>query len=102
MVRPVLLILAISPLVLGCAPTPLSEAAAEARCKEEAKLADGVAGRVKVGVGSGGATGGVGITITDRVFNPQSVDDFMAECIAEKTGRAPVKSRSGSHIGAKT
>ena len=86
--------------VMACAPTPMSEARAEAACQREVGLADGVAGQVRVGAGSGGARGGVKVVLTDRVFNPQTSEEFMAQCIAEKTGRAPVKTTFGVTLGA--
>lgn len=95
--------LLISLLVLAaCAPVPMTRERAEADCKREVGLADGVQGNVKVGVGTGGASGGVGIVITDRIFNPQTPEEFLAECVQRKMEGRPGRTTTGIRVGAST
>lgn len=68
-------------LLAACAPRPMTLDRAERTCREEARLADGVAGTVGIGVGTGGPRAKAGITLTNRVFNPQSEEDFVADCV---------------------
>lgn len=72
---------------------------AERLCRDEARLADGVTGSVGLGVGSGGATGSAGITLTNRVFSPQSEEDFVAECVARRLAGQPQPTTVGISLG---
>jgi hypothetical protein len=54
---------------------------AERICREDAGLADGFAGNVGVGIGSGGVKGKGSITVTNKILNPQSESEFMRECV---------------------
>ncbi len=75
---PVLLTLV---LASSCAPVPMTPDRAERQCAEKAGLADGVAGAIQVGVGSGGSHSGASITLTRKIFSPQTEDEFMVECV---------------------
>ncbi len=34
-----------------------------------------------MGIGSGGSHTGASITLTNRIFSPQTEEEFMAECV---------------------
>lgn len=93
------ILICIAPLLAACAPQPMTAERAERLCREEAGLADGVQGMVGVGVGTGGASGKAGITITNRVFSPQTEREFMAECIARRMAGGPKPTTAGITIG---
>ena len=75
---------------------------AERLCREEVGGADGVQGRVGVGVGTGGAKAKGSITVTNRVFNPQSDADFMRDCVARRLAGRPAPTTFGITVGART
>ena len=89
-------------LISACAPVPMTLERAERLCRDEAPLADGVSGRVGVGVGTGGAKARGGIVVTDRVFNPQTEEEFMRDCIARRLNGEPQPTTFGVTIGGKT
>lgn len=101
--RPVLAISLLG-LSAACAPVPVSPERAEALCRQEVGQADGVSGNVGVGVGVGGGSSGAkakgSITVTDRVFNPQTEQEFLAECIARRVNGEPAPTTVGITIGA--
>ncbi len=84
---------------VSCAPVPMTPERAERLCREEAGLADGVQGNVGVGVGTGGARAKGSIVLTDRVFNPQTEAEFMAECIESRLAGERRPSRFGISVG---
>ena len=91
----------LAPLIaVACAPQPMSRERAEKLCREEAGLADGFRGQVSVGIGSGGPRTGGSVTITDRIFAPQTEAEFMAECVARRMAGGPAPTRAGIIIGA--
>ena len=94
--------LALLPLLLACAPVPMSPERAEQLCRQDLAQADGVSGRVGVGIGTGGAKARGGITVTNQVFNPQSEEAFLKDCIARKVAGEPEPTRFGISVGAKT
>jgi hypothetical protein len=67
--------------LIACAPVPMTLERAERICREDAGLADGFAGNVGVGIGTGGAKARGSITVTNKILNPQSEPDFMRECV---------------------
>ena len=71
-------------------------------CQQEVGLADGVQGNVGVGVGSGGARASGEITVTNRVFNPVSEEDFMRECVADRLANKARATTVGITIGGST
>ena len=71
-------------------------------CQDEAHEADGVSGRVIVGGGSGGAKAKGSITVTDRVLNPQTEDEYVTECVDRRVNGRPAKTTVGITIGAST
>ena len=85
-------------LVLACAPVPMSPNRAEALCREEAGLADGVEGRVGVGIGSEGPGARVGVRVTNRVFDPQTEAEFLNDCIARRMAGDPQPTTFGVNI----
>ncbi|WP_172299341.1 hypothetical protein [Pseudoruegeria sp. HB172150] len=87
-------------LLSACAPTPMTLERAERQCREEARLSDGVAGNVRVGVGSRGPSAGGSVTVTNRILSPQSQGDFMQECIARTMRGEPRPTTVGITIGA--
>lgn len=71
-------------------------------CREEVELADGVQGNVGVGVGSGGGHVGGSITVTDKVFRPQSREQAFEECVDRRVNGKPQPTTFGITIGAST
>jgi len=88
-----------SGLLIGCAPVPMTLERAESQCRDEAGLADGVEGRIGVGVGTGGTTGRAGITVNNRVFSPLTTEEFMAECIERRMDGEPNPAGFGITLG---
>ena len=86
----------------ACAPVPVSPERAAQQCREEVGLADGVQGNIGVGVGTGGGKARGSITVTDKVFNPQSADEAFAACIDRKLNGRPQPTTFGVTIGAST
>jgi len=97
-------VLAISVLIglVACTPVPMTPERAEQLCRDEVRQADGVSGTVGVGIGTGGPKAKGSITVTDRVLNPQTEEEFLAECIARRVEGKPAPTRVGITIGAKT
>ena len=89
------------PLLAACAPDPMTLERADRLCREEAGLADGVQGYVGIGIGSDGPAGKGRITITNRVFDPQSEQEFMAECVARRMSGKPKPTTFGVNLGGK-
>jgi hypothetical protein len=89
-------------MLAACAPVPVSPERAAELCREEVGLSDGVQGNVGVGVGTGGGKARGSITVTDKVFRPQSADDAFAACIDRKVNGKPEPTTFGITIGAKT
>lgn len=87
-------------LLAACAPVPVSPERAAQLCREEVGLADGVQGYVGVGVGTGGGKAKGSITVTDRVFNPQSADEAFAACIDRRVTGKPQPTTFGITVGA--
>ncbi len=92
-------LVACSLIASACAPTPMTADRAERLCREEADLADGVRGTVGIGVGSGGPRTKAGITITNRIFDPQSEADFIADCVARRMAGRPPPTTAGLTVG---
>ena len=93
------------PVILSsaCAPVPMTPERALLLCQqEEAGLADGVRGNVGVGVGSGGARARGSITVTNRVFNPVSAEDYIAQCVDDRLSGRGRPATVGITIGAGT
>ncbi|SFR40839.1 hypothetical protein [Litoreibacter janthinus] len=91
------------PLVLAaCAPAPVSPERAAQLCREEVGLADGVQGNIGVGVGTGGGKARGSITVTDKVFKPQTADDAFSACIDRRVNGKPQPTTFGVKIGAST
>lgn len=86
----------------ACAPQPVSLERADALCRDELRGADGVTGNVGVGVGTGGVRAGGSVTIDDRVLNPQTEEEFLAECISRKVNGEAGPTRFGITVGART
>ena len=87
------------PLAMACAPVPMSLERAETLCREEAGLADGVEGHVGIGVGSEGPAGKAGITVTNRILDPQTEAEFIADCVARRMAGEPKPTTVGVTIG---
>ncbi len=85
-------------LLAACAPAPMTPERAERLCRDEAGLADGVQGRIAIGVGSGGPAGSAEITLTDRILRPQTEEDFLADCIARRLAGRPPPATAGITI----
>ncbi|MEL6587328.1 MAG: hypothetical protein AAFY65_13745 [Pseudomonadota bacterium] len=72
---------------------------AERLCQQEVRQADGVSGSVGIGVGTGGARGKGEITVTNRILNPQSPEEFLADCIARRVAGRPEPTTFGITVG---
>lgn len=82
---------AVAALGLSACSGTMSVKTAEERCAAESDLSDGFRGEVRAGVGSNGPSGGLRLTVTDRVFNPQSPEDFYDTCVFQKSGQGPTR-----------
>lgn len=86
----------------ACTPPPMTQERAERQCAEQTGLADGISGAVHVGVGSGGSRSGASITLTKRIFAPQTEEEFISECVDRllegKTGTTEVNVSAGRTI----
>lgn len=94
--------LALLLLLAACAPVPVSPERAAQLCREEVGLADGVRGHVGVGVGTGGGKAKGSITVTDKIFNPQSADQAFEDCVARRVNGEPQPTTFGITVGAST
>jgi len=83
----------------ACAPVPVSLERADALCRDELREADGVTGNVGVGVGTGGVRAGGSVTVDSRVLNPQTEEEFLAECISRRVNGEPAPTRFGITLG---
>lgn len=73
----------LAPVILSaCASVPMTPERAERICRDDAGLADGFQGNAGVAIGTGGANARGGITVTNRILNPQSEEAFMRDCVA--------------------
>jgi hypothetical protein len=75
---------AVLALAAGCGSQQLTRASAERLCADEARLADGVAGNIGIGVGSGGGRLGGGGLVTSDVLNPRAERDVLEACVARR------------------
>ena len=91
MTKPFALILAASLALTACTGVE-SQRAAEERCAAEASLADGIGGNIRAGVGTGGARGGLSLTITDNIFAPKDEITVYENCVFKRTGQSPSRS----------
>jgi len=72
---------------------------AEELCREDIGHANGVSGVVGVGVGTNGARAKGAVVVTNRVFNPQTEEEFLRDCIDRKLGQAPAETTFSVAIG---
>ena len=88
----------------ACAAVPMSQERAARICREEARLADGVATDVGIGAGSGGVVAEGAVTITSRIFDPQSELEAFEACMDRvlSGGRASVGTTVGITLGGST
>ncbi len=100
MIRVVAIVLPLA--AVACAPQPMTLERADALCREDLRGADGVSGNVGVGVGTGGVRAGGSVTIDDRVLNPQTEEEFLADCIARRVNGEPAPTRFGITLGGRT
>ncbi len=80
---------ALAPASACAAPAPMTPERAERLCAEQVGLADGFAGAVEVGIGDGGTRTGASITLSERIFNPQTDREFMADCVERRLEGKP-------------
>ncbi|WP_179378247.1 hypothetical protein [Jannaschia marina] len=92
------LVLCLLPLLAACDPVPVSPERAERLCRAEVGQADGVSGSIGAGVSNDGPRARGGITITNRVFNPQTEEEFLAECIARRVEGRPEPTTFGVSV----
>ena len=76
-------------LTVACTPAPMTPERAESLCAEQIGLSDGIEGAIHVGIGSSGSHAGASITLTRRIFAPQTEDEFMAECVERLLDEKP-------------
>ena len=86
-------------LLVACAPVPMTEERARAECRAELSRMQGVSGEVGIGVGSGGPRTRGSITITNRVGNRWTPEQFIADCVARRMAGRPPPPTVGISIG---
>ncbi|WP_298436637.1 hypothetical protein [uncultured Jannaschia sp.] len=96
MIRTLLLL---TVLITACAPVPMTRERALHECRSEARLADGIAGSVGVGVGSGGGLADGELVVTSRVFDPRSERAVLAECMDRRMAGRPEPTIVGVTLG---
>ena len=64
---------------------------AEEACAKDADLSDGFRGQVRAGIGTNGPSGGLRITVSDRIFNPTTPEEFYDNCVFQRSGQAPTR-----------
>lgn len=94
--------LVLLPFLASCAPVPMTPEKAARQCRAEVGQADGISGSIGAGVSNRGAVGTGNITITNRVLNPQSEADFLADCIARRVDGRPEPTTFGVSLGRNT
>lgn len=92
-------LLILLPAVAACAPVPISPERAARACQAEARQADGIFGSVGAGISNRGPRATGNITITNRVLNPQTPEDFVAECISRRVEGRPEPTTFGISVG---
>lgn len=91
---PLLAPAAILAVLTACGPqTPPSRATAERLCQDEARAADGISGRIGVGIGNDGPLGGGSLSINSNILNPRSEQDALRDCISRRIGGLPAPRR---------
>ena len=83
----------------ACSGGPPTRATAERLCAPEARLADGIAGSVGVGGGSGGPTAGGRLTITSDILNPRDERQALEDCVARRLAGRPEPRGGGLTVG---
>lgn len=68
---------------------PISREAAERQCFERAHLASGPHGKIAVGGGTGGATGGVEVAISSDYIMGRDPAEVYDSCVYQKSGQMP-------------
>lgn len=86
-------------MISACAPVPVTRERAQALCLGEVRDADGVSGYAGVGIGSSGGRAKGGIRVTNRVFNPQTEEEFLADCVARRLEGRPAPTQFGITLG---
>ncbi|CTQ48996.1 hypothetical protein [Jannaschia donghaensis] len=89
------------PLLAACAPVPMTPERAARECRANVGQADGTSGSVGAGISNNGPVSTGNITITNRVFNPQSETEFLAACIARKMEGRPEPTTFGISAGSR-
>ena len=77
----------------GCAQRPLPPDVAARICAERAGLAQRPRGTVGIGVGTGGVSGGVGVTLSPDFLTGRNPRDVYDACMIERTGFPPMAAR---------
>ncbi len=95
-------LIAVAAMLAGCATVPMTPERAEELCRQDLARADGVEGQVGVGIGNRGVSAGGTITIDNRVFDPQSEEAFMADCMARRMNGEALPATFGITLGANT
>lgn len=67
----------------------LSMADAEERCVDKAELADGVRGSIRGGFNQDGPVGGLNLTVSNAILNPQNPETVYDNCVFQLTGTGP-------------
>ncbi|MFT5060201.1 MAG: hypothetical protein ACI9KS_002670 [Sulfitobacter sp.] len=84
-------LVAVATLGLSACSGTTNVKSAEEQCAADADLSDGFRGEARAGVGTNGPSGGLRLTVTNRVFNPQSPEDFYDNCVFQKSGQGPTR-----------
>lgn len=86
--------------LLSCGPAqPPTRATAERLCQQEAREADGIAGAVEIGGGSGGPSAGGRLMINSNILNPRNEQDALRDCVDRRMGGQPNPRGGGLTVG---
>lgn len=83
-------ILISAPLILA-ACAPLSPEAAYRACAARAQAAAGPQGAAEIGVGSGGVSTGLSLSVTSDYLRGRGPQDVYDACIRARTGEGPTR-----------
>jgi hypothetical protein len=74
--------------VAACDRGPVSDARADAICSDRARAAAAPQGRIGLGGGTSGFTGGISISVSADYLAGRNPDEVYATCFADLTGRS--------------
>jgi len=81
--------LAVSTTLAACGPVSPRRAAEQ--CEERARAAQGVQGRVGVGIGSRGVSSDLELSVTSDALRGRAPYVVYDQCVRAKTGQGPIR-----------